>query len=294
MNIFENAGEPFRRIRRHARQRREFASRPSSVKKVYQEKELKFNHEPISRPANPETYQGDIGLLIIHGFTGSPHSMRPIAEHFIELGYPVEMPRLAGHGTHWRDMAGTGYTEWVSGAEEGYQKLIAAGYRVIVVGISMGGCIAVNLAARHDVLGVVLINPYFVDVNPLMKIAHRVAPVLPSLKSVGSDIAIPGVQEGAYSRTPTLSVRQLHLLGRETRDLIPSVQAPVLYLRSLHDHVVTDSSHRYFLAHCLAPVHFKWLTHSYHVPTLDYDAELVLSVVQDFVVACETRTELQL
>ena len=286
MSIFENAGEPFRRIRRQARQRRELAIQPS-IMRAQSSLESEFNHDPISHPADRELYEGDVGILIIHGFTGSPHSMRPIADHFIKLGYPVEMPRLAGHGTHWRDMVATEYKEWVDGVDEGYWKLLNAGYRVIVIGISMGGCIAANLAARHDVLGTVLINPYFVDVNPMMQVAHRVAPIFPSLKSVGSDIARPGVDEGAYPRTPTVSVRQLHLLGRETRELIPLLRAPVLYLRSLHDHVVSDSSHRYFLEHCSATVNFKWLTHSYHVPTLDYDAELVLSVIQDFVVDCE-------
>ena len=256
MSIFENAGEPFRRIRRQAHQRRELAIQPSTMR-VQNSLESEFNHDPISHPADHELYEGDVGLLIIHGFTGSPHSMRPIADHFIKLGYPVEMPRLAGHGTHWRDMVATEYKEWVDGVEEGYWKLLNAGYRVIIIGISMGGCIATNLAARHDVLGMVLINPYFVDVNPMMKVAHRVAPIFPSLKSVGSDIARPGVDEGAYPRTPTVSVRQLHLLGRETRELIPLLRAPVLYLRSLHDHVVSDSSHRYFLEHCSAPVNFR-------------------------------------
>ena len=106
MSIFENAGEPFRRIRRQARQRRELAIQPSTMR-VQNSLESEFNHDPISHPADRELYEGDVGILIIHGFTGSPHSMRPIADHFIKLGYPVEMPRLAGHGTHWRDMVAT-------------------------------------------------------------------------------------------------------------------------------------------------------------------------------------------
>lgn len=124
-----------------------------------------------------------------------------------------------------------------------------------------------------------------VDVNPLMRHAGVVSRLLPALKSVGSDIAIPGVSEGAYRLTPTASVYQLHLLGAETRKLLPYLKAPVLYLRSLGDHTVSDSSHKYFLEHCSVPVEFRWLTRSYHVATLDYDAEYVLTSLQDFVTA---------
>lgn len=147
----------------------------------------------------------------------------------------------------------------------------------------MGGTVATHLSARLPVVGTVLINPYMVDVNPMMRHAGRVSKVLPVLKAIGSDIAVPGVNEGAYSLVPTAAVHQLHLLGAETRALIPQLKSPVLYLRSLGDHTVSDSSHKYFLEHCSVPVEFRWLTRSYHVATLDYDAEYLLSTIQDFV-----------
>lgn len=294
MSIFDSSLEPIKRMRRKARERRLLATR--EVREILEHRfggdPNVFDHSPLSFRPEPQSAEGSrgvgasepgVGILIVHGFTGSPHSMRPIAERFAALGYPVEMPLLAGHGTRWQDMRLTDYRDWLNSVESAYRRLTDEGLRVVVIGMSMGGTLAVNLSARLPVLGTAIINPYMVDVNPLMRHAGVVSKLLPALKSVGSDIAIPGVSEGAYRLTPTASVYQLHLLGAETRELLPRLKAPVLCLRSLGDHTVSDSSHKYFLEHCSAPVEFRWLTRSYHVATLDYDAEYVLASLQDFV-----------
>lgn len=240
-----------------------------------------FDHSPVSFA--PDSGQHSVGILLVHGFTGSPHSMRPVAQRFMELGYAVEMPVLTGHATRWQDLRDSTYQQWLDSAERGYRRLTNQGLQVVVIGMSMGGTVATHLSARLPVAGTVLINPYMVDVNPMMRHAGKVSKVLPVLKAIGSDIAVPGVSEGAYSLVPTAAVHQLHLLGAETRALIPQLKSPVLYLRSLGDHTVLDSSHRYFLEHCSVPVEFRWLTRSYHVATLDYDAEYLLSAIQAFV-----------
>lgn len=283
MSIFDNSLEPLKRMRRKARERRLLATqnvKDSLARRLEGDQET-FDHSPVS--FSPDPAQHSVGILLVHGFTGSPHSMRPLAQRFMKLGYAVEMPLLTGHGTHWKDLRDSTYEQWLASAEQGYRRLTDQGLRVVVIGMSMGGTVATHLSARLPVLGTAIINPYMVDVNPLMRHAGVVSKLLPALKSVGSDIAIPGVSEGAYRLTPTASVYQLHLLGAETRELLPRLKAPVLCLRSLGDHTVSDSSHKYFLEHCSAPVEFRWLTRSYHVATLDYDAEYVLASLQDFV-----------
>ena len=272
MSIFDNSLEPLKRMRRKARERRLLATqnvKDSLVRRLEGDQEA-FDHSPVS--FSPDPAQHSVGILLVHGFTGSPHSMRPLAQHFMELGYAVEMPLLTGHGTHWKDLRDSTYEQWLASAEQGYRRLADQGLRVVVIGMSMGGTVATHLSARLPVAGTVLINPYMVDVNPMMRHAGKVSKVLPVLKAIGSDIAVPGVSEGAYSLVPTAAVHQLHLLGAETRALIPQLKAPVLYARSLGDHTVSDSSHKYFLEHCSVPVEFRWLTRSYHVATLDYDA----------------------
>ena len=283
MSIFDNSLEPVKRIRRKARERRLLATQnvKESLARRLGEEQDAFDHSPVSFA--PDSGQHSVGILLVHGFTGSPHSMRPVAQRFMELGYAVEMPVLTGHATRWQDLRDSTYQQWLDSAERGYRRLADQGLQVVVIGLSMGGTVATHLSARLPVAGTVLINPYMVDVNPMMRHAGKVSKVLPVLKAIGSDIAVPGVSEGAYSIVPTAAVHQLHLLGAETRALIPQLKLPVLYLRSLGDHTVLDSSHKYFLEHCSAPVEFRWLTRSYHVATLDYDAEYLLSTVQAFV-----------
>ena len=283
MSIFNNSLEPLKRMRRKAREHRLLATQNvmDSLARRFGEEHDGLDHSPVS--FTPDSAQHSVGILLVHGFTGSPHSMRPVAQHFMELGYAVEMPVLTGHATRWQDLRDSTYQQWLASAEQAYRRLNDQGLQVVVVGMSMGGTVATHLSARLPVAGTVLINPYMVDVNPMMRHAGKISKVLPVLNAIGSDIAIPGVSEGAYSVVPTAAVHQLHLLGAETRALIPQLKSPVLYLRSLGDHTVSDSSHKYFLEHCSVPVEFRWLTRSYHVATLDYDAEYLLSTVQAFV-----------
>ena len=235
MSIFDNSLEPLKRMRRKARERRLLATQnvKDSLARRLGEEQDAFDHSPVS--FIPDSEQHSVGILLVHGFTGSPHSMRPVAQRFMELGYAVEMPVLTGHATRWQDLRDSTYQQWLASAEQGYRRLTAQGLQVVVIGMSMGGTVATHLSARLPVAGTVLINPYMVDVNPMMRHAGKVSKVLPVLKAIGSDIAVPGVSEGAYSIVPTAAVHQLHLLGAETRTLIPQLKAPVLYARSLGD-----------------------------------------------------------
>src|SRR5207245_4725127 len=97
---------------------------------------------------------------VVHGFTGSPQSLRGLAEAFAAAGFAVELPLLPGHGTTVQDMATTGWEDWSSAAEAAYQQLAQRCVRVVVAGLSMGGALAVWLAIRHpEVAGIAVVNP---------------------------------------------------------------------------------------------------------------------------------------
>ena len=82
---------------------------------------------PVSVAARPELTNGRrIGVLLSHGFTGSPDSMRAWGEHLAGLGYAVEIPRLPGHGTTWQEMNTTTYDDWYREAEGCFKTLAAA------------------------------------------------------------------------------------------------------------------------------------------------------------------------
>src|SRR5262249_30947316 len=116
--------------------------------------------------AEPYEHEGgQLGALLIHGFTGSPASTRPMAEWLAGRGLSVSAPRLPGHGTHWADLARTAWTDWEAEAAGALDDLSSRCTDVCVVGVSMGAALAVHLAAtRADrVRCLAVINAYIHD-----------------------------------------------------------------------------------------------------------------------------------
>ena len=119
--------------------------------------------EPLSVAGGP------IGVLVLHGFTGSPFSMRGIAEQMANAGFSVEMPLLPGHGTSLDDMIPTRFSDWLGAADAAYESLAARTEQVVVVGLSMGGTLTCALAERHgEIAGIALVNPLVEPASPEM------------------------------------------------------------------------------------------------------------------------------
>ena len=112
-------------------------------------------------------------MLVLHGFTGNPQSMRPLAEAVAAAGFTVEMPLLPGHGTAIEDMIPTRFEDWSSAAEAVYDELAARCDKVIVSGLSMGGTLACWLATRHpEIAGIAVVNPLVVALDEELSLIH--------------------------------------------------------------------------------------------------------------------------
>lgn len=240
---------------------------------------------PLSSPGRPElTGDRRIGVLLSHGFTGSPASMRPWGEALAERGYAVEVPRLPGHGTSWQEMNRTGWADWTRHLEEVFVDLAARTDAVVVGGLSMGGGLALQLAADHpnEVSGVVLVNPAVASTNKQLLLTPVLQHLLPSVPAIGGDIRKPGVDEHAYPRTPLRALVSMQRGWRTVRDRLSEVTAPVLMFRSEVDHIVDPSSGA--LIRAAAPrVEERVLTESFHVATLDHDAERIVAESAEFI-----------
>ena len=92
---------------------------------------------PVIPGAEPMSHvgSGDAGVLVLHGFTGNPGSMRGLAAAFADADFHVEMPLLAGHGTAVEDMLPTTWADWTSDVERAYQALAARASRIVVAGL---------------------------------------------------------------------------------------------------------------------------------------------------------------
>jgi carboxylesterase len=229
---------------------------------------------------------GRTGVLLCHGFTGSPQTLRSWADYLAETGLSVSLPRLPGHGTTWQEMARTRWEDWYAEVDRAFDELRARCDEMFVMGISMGGCLALRLAElRGDsVRGLVLVNPSITADTRLFVLAPVLKLLVPSLKGIASDIKKEGVSEIGYDRVPVKAAATLPGLWRITTQHLGEVSQPVLAYRSLIDHVVKPGSIR-LLQEALpaGQLEVRELADSYHVATLDNDAEAIFAGSLEFV-----------
>ena len=234
---------------------------------------------PLRPDAEPWSADGDsVGILAIHGFTGSPKSMKPWGRALANEGWTVRVPRLPGHGTRWQEMNLTRWQDWYAEAERNYRELRDSCERVFVMGLSMGGTLTLRLAEQHgdDISGIVLVNASVQTERKDRYLLPIMSRFVGGFPGISNDIAKPGVDEGAYDKTPLKAAHSLTDLWAVTKADIARVTQPVLLFRSKADHVVEPSNAAFILSHITsADVTEVVLERSYHVATLDYDAEVI-------------------
>lgn len=242
---------------------------------------------PVLPGAEAFAYDGsdEIGVLLCHGFTGSPQSLRPWGEHLANEGLTVRCPLLPGHGTHWREMNRTTWTDWYGRVADELGTLRQRCATVVVAGLSMGGALALRLAQEHGtaVAGIVLVNPSVTTLRKEMALLPVLSRVVASLPPVANDIAKPGVSELAYDRTPLRAANSLRNLWKVVRKDLPRVSQPVLVFRSAVDHVVEGVNSDIVLREVSsADTTEVVLPDSYHVATLDHDAATIFAGTVEF------------
>ena len=239
--------------------------------------EIRTGAEPWS--AEGSGPNADIGVLVLHGFTGSPASMRPLAEQLADRGYAVDLPLLPGHGTHWKQLSSTTWQDLARETVRAFEHLRARTRTRIVLGLSNGGLIALRLAQTRgpDLAGQVLINPFLFSLDPRVKVLPILKSVLPSIPGVINDIAKPDMDEVGYDRVPLKSLASVMQLQRQVRAKLPDTTTPTLLFTSRQDHVVDPKNSEEIAEHIGADdFEHVWLERSYHVATLDYDADAIL------------------
>ncbi len=234
--------------------------------------------EPFFSEGDTDSPRGRIGVLLSHGFTGSPASMKPWGEYLAAQGYAVSVPRLPGHGTTWKEMNKTTWADWSEEIEQAFEALSNQVDHVFVCGLSMGGGLALRLAADHPdrVAGLVLVNPAVGSDRKDVKLLPVLKHVIVSMPGIANDIKKPGVQEHGYTKTPLRAADSMFKGYKALRGELGRITCPVLLFRSAEDHVVDQSSARIILAAVgSADAREEILENSYHVATLDNDAERI-------------------
>ena len=235
--------------------------------------------EPFAFPGG-EGPDGRTGVLLVHGFTGTPMSMRPWGEYVAAEGFAVRCPLLPGHGTRWQDCNLVTEEDWMAAVGAAFDALARDCDRVVVAGLSMGGTLAIRLAEQRpdDVAALVLVNPSLLTQRLDAKLLPLIARLTPSWAPIASDIKKPGVTELAYPKLPTRAMMQLRSLWALTRADLAKVSAPVIVFHSREDHVVEPVNTEVLLAGVSSTDTTEVvLEDSYHVATLDNDAPKIFA-----------------
>lgn len=226
-----------------------------------------------------------VGVLVVHGFTGSPCSMRPVATALADEGYTVTLPRLPGHGTTVQDMITTGWADWIGEVELAYQALAMACEKVFVIGLSMGGTLTLELATKHaEIAGIVVINaPSTTDPDMVDQVRAFVSGGAETTESIGNDIAMPDVNEVSYDETPLAPLLSMFEAVEALQGQLSNIAMPTLLITSKQDHVVDPANSQNTADSITAVAERLILEDSYHVATLDYDQALINKSVSEFV-----------
>jgi carboxylesterase len=231
-----------------------------------------------------------VGVVVSHGFTGTPQSMRDWAAHLAAQGYAVRLPRLPGHGTRWQDLNKTRWPEWYGEIRQAYDELAQRCDVVFAAGLSMGGTLVTKLAEdladdpASKLRGLILVNPAYGTERRDAVFARYVCWFLTSRPGIGSDVKKARIAEEGYDRTPLRAFVSLQDLWRVVVAALSKITVPVLYFHSTEDHVVDGLSGRLLHAGASSTTVTEVpLTNSYHVATVDNDAEQIFAGSVEFI-----------
>ena len=220
----------------------------------------------------------EVGILLVHGFTGSPASMRPWAESLNQRGYTVKVPLLPGHGTTPHDLNLVKWQKWPAKVESDLQELLRTCRKVFICGLSMGGGTTLNIATRYskDLAGIILVNPMIHVKFVPHQLAWAISRFQKMRDSVGDDIKRPGITEYGYDALPAVGVYELLKMLHYTRKRLHDVTAPMLLFHSVDDHTLPVTNTEIVMKGVGSRQKQRIeLVNSYHVATLDYDQEVI-------------------
>lgn len=248
---------------------------------------IKPGAEPVSRDGSGKN--AEIGVLLLHGFTGSPVSIRPLGELLSGRGFAIEVPLLPGHGTQPRDLLPTRYADWRAEALAALNRLKARTRQVFAVGLSMGGTLVLDLASTEVLSGAVTINAQILDRGGLIvKLGPLIEKILPIAPASAAGLTKNDIKKGgdeqAYDWVAAAAGNSLVRALPDVRGRLGQIKIPLLVIYSRDDHSVPPENSKAISGLVGGDkVSVLELTDSYHVAPLDNDLPLLDERISAFV-----------
>lgn len=226
----------------------------------------------------------EIGCLLIHGFRSCPFEMKEYAEYLNKFGYTVQTCLLPGHGTIPDDLLNIKWQDWVIYVENSLEEMKKECEKVILSGLSTGGSIALYLASKRNIDGVIALAPglYLRQRKSILSHALKYFWKFKNIKS-GPDVSIK-VESKVYAKVPVRSVSELLLLFNSLEKNLKFIKSPTLIIYSPLDHVVKpDSSLTIYNKISSSNKHIVELEKSYHILTMDTEKNKVFKESAKFI-----------
>ena len=232
-------------------------------------------------------------VLLLHGGGDTPQTLRYLASYLYERGYDVLVPLLPGHGRTLGDFSRVTADDWLEAARSAYRDVAAKHEWVAIAGLSMGGALAVQLAAELPSLpALALLAPYFAMpryIAAAALLSPLWAPIAPFVRAIDPSAA-PSIHDRAeaarslgYGVFTPVALRALHRTVSRAIALLPNVKAPTLMIQSREDNRVSPpAAQRAFDRIGTRDKELVWLTGAGHVITVDYGREQIFQRVVDF------------
>lgn len=223
---------------------------------------------------------GHIGVVLVHGFTGSPAAMRPWAEFLNVHGYSVRVPLLPGHGTRPADLNQVEWQAWPAKVRAEVTELQKNCSQIFIAGLSMGAGTTLQVTSEigDQISGIILVNPMIHVRGVSPSLAFVISRVVKFGKSVGNDIKRTGVTEYSYDQMPHRGIHQLLTMLQLTRAALPRIKVPMQLFHSADDHTLPVSNTEIIMREIGSTSKSRIeLLNSFHVATLDYDNELIFA-----------------
>ncbi|MBI2339160.1 MAG: alpha/beta fold hydrolase [Deltaproteobacteria bacterium] len=248
-------------------------------------------HNPQIDPIFRQGVNG-AGVLLLHGFTGTPDSMRPVANRLAGKGFTVSVPLLAGHGTTPENLAKTDWTTWFHTAQKAYMELHQRCSKIFVAGLSMGALLALKLAVDYPqstaAIGCLATPLHLKSKTTKLLPLIRHTPLRHLWKyqpKFSVDVKDPAAKENFWniSLMPLSCIYSMLDLQKLIHGSLPKVQTPILLIHSRHDSTSDYKSMNIVAANVSSSItETVTLENSYHIVTLDFDKELVAQKVTEF------------
>jgi len=245
--------------------------------------------------AEPFFFLGDPSkpaCLLIHGFTGTPKEMRWMGEFLNQQGYTCLGIRLTGHATDPEDMIRSRWTDWAASVEDGYSLLRGLTDNIFLMGLSMGGVLALLMSTRLNVRGVVAMStPYKLPDDPRLRHIELIAKAVSFMPKNNDEPGASWFDKEAwkdhisYPQNPVRSIGELNKLLKEMRTALPQINVPVLLMHSKNDTYVLPENMELIYAD-LSNVMDKtklYITESSHVIPRDASRERVFRSALEFI-----------